>query len=161
MDAVALVGGVGGDVAPVENDERLYRGVKREYWKRKKDGTGYYLSSQAFTDPDYRISVYRACLCGHNPSRAQKDLTYYVCSLIAGRVRGIGSVAEKKNDEIVQKHTIEVEPEPLPEEQDDSHAVIYATNPPISSRSVFKRLQEALARCDQYSWEPTFGPSES
>jgi hypothetical protein len=156
---VALVGGLGDDVDRVKNNEKLYRGVKREYWKRKKDGSGFRLSSQAFTDPEYRISVYRACLCGHNPRRAQKDDTYYVCSLLAERVRSIGSVVKKDNDKIVQLYTIDVEPKPLAEEGDDSHAEIFAT-PDIFSPKVFRRLQDALAHPDQYTWEPKFGPSD-
>ncbi len=154
-----MADGLGGDVACVKNSEKLYRGVRRAYWKPKKDGSGFRLSSQAFTDPEYRISVYRACLCGHNPSRAQKDDTYYVCSLLAERVRSIGSVAEKDNDKIVQRYTIDVEPKPLAEEEDDSHAEIFAT-PDIFSPRVFRRLQDALAHPDQYTWEPEFGPSD-
>jgi hypothetical protein len=156
---VALVDGLGDDVDRVKNNEKLYRGVKREYWKRKKDGSGFRLSSQAFTDPKYRISVYRACLCGHNPSRAQKDDTYYVCSLLAGCVRSIGSVVKRDNDKVVQHYTIDVEPKPLAEEEDDSHAEIFAT-PEIFSPRVFNRLQEALAHPDRYEWEPEFGPSD-
>lgn len=154
-----MADGLGGDGDRVKDHEKLYRGVKRAYWKRKKNGIGFYLSSQAFTDPEYRISVYRACLCGHNPGRAQKDDTYYVCSLLAECVRSIGSVVKKDNDKIAQSYTIDVEPKPLAEEEDDSHAEIYAA-PEIFSPKVFQRLQEALAHPDRYKWEPKFGPTD-
>lgn len=141
----------------VEDEEKLYRGVKHDYWKRKKDGSGFYLSSQAFTDPDYRISVYRAALCGCNPKRAQKDETYYVCSLLTENVRGIGSVGKKQDTEIVKVHDIDVAPNPLEEDEDDSHAEIYAIQK-ISSPRIFQRLQEALAHPDLYKWEEGFCP---
>lgn len=155
-----MADGLGPDKDRVEDDEKLYRGVRPNLWKPRKDGNGYYLSSQAFTDPEYRISVYRARLCGHEPSRAQKDDTYYVCSLLAGRVRGIGDVVKKDNNEIVQRYEIDVEPDPLEEDEDDSHAAIYAA-PEIFSRGIFQRLQEALAHPDRYEWEEGFGPADT
>lgn len=145
-----------GGVARVEDSEKLYRGVKRERWKPKKDGSGFYLSSQAFTDPEYRISVYRACLCEHDPRRAQKDSTYYVCSLLAECVRNIW-VAKMDNAEVVQRYIVDVEPKPLDEDEDDSHAEIYMTPKNFSPR-MFLRLQEALTHPERYSWEEGFGP---
>lgn len=96
-------------------------------------------------------------MCGHNPRRAQKDRTYYVCNLLTERVRSIGSVVKKDNAEIVQRYTIDIEPKPLDEEEDDSHAEICIADDKFSPR-IFQRLQEALARPEQYRWEEGFGP---
>ncbi len=154
---MALAGGLGAPGGDrVQDSEKLYRGVRPNLWKQKRDGS-FYLSSQAFTDPEYRISVYRACLCGYRPSRAQKDPSYYVCSLLAEQVRAIDSVRKMRNEEVEQVYRIDVVPEPLEEDEDDSHAVICAIDE-ISSPKVFQRLQEALAHPDRYDWESGFSP---
>jgi hypothetical protein len=93
----------------VRDRELLYRNIKRAYWKRKKDGS-FYLSTQAFTDPNYRISVYRAALCGDEPSHAQEEDEDYVRSLYAGDVRAIDTVIRYDNQTPIEHHRVDIDP---------------------------------------------------
>jgi hypothetical protein len=139
----------------VKDDEVLYRNVKRAYIKPLNGG--FRPSSQAFTDPNYRISVYRAMLCSNNPSHAQVDKREdCVRRLVTGEVRAIGTVIKydsKRNP--VQHHAVRVDP--APEHGDPSHAEIYA-DPQITSPRMFAKLQEALVWIGE--WAPGFGPSD-
>lgn len=149
---MALVDGVGASGCYVDDDELLYRCVKRAHWKPTNGG--FRLSSQAFTDPQYRISVDRAKMCGRDPGFSQTDETDYVCSLLTSDVRAIGNVAKFQNNERVEQHAIDVDAAPIP--GNAAHAEIYA-HPQISSRGVFRRLQESLVHLSR--WEEGFGPS--
>ena len=149
---MALADGVGaGD--RVEDDEALYRSVRRVLWKQKKDGE-FYLSSQAFADRNPRPSVDRAKLCGYDPGYAQFRPSDYVCSLVTRDVRAIATVVKYGKKGVPQvHHNIDVEPVPLPD--DAAHAEIYAV-PEISGGRLFERLLERLAYLAR--WESGFGP---
>jgi hypothetical protein len=151
---VALADGVGrGADDRVDDDETLYRSVKRILWKQKNDG-GFYLSSQAFADRNRRPSVDRAKVCGHDPSYTQFRPSDYVCSLVAEDVRAIASVVKHDKKGVSQvRHNIDVEPVPLAD--NDAHAEIYAV-PEISGGRLFERLLERLAYLAR--WECGFGP---
>jgi hypothetical protein len=139
----------------VEDYEALYRNVKRAYLKPLNGS--FRPSSQAFTDPNYRISVYRAILCGNDPSHAQvKKTEDCVRRLITGEVRAIGTVIKydsRRNP--VQHHAVCVDPAPEP--GDPSHAEIYA-DPQITSPRIFAKLQEALVWMGD--WAEGYGPSD-
>lgn len=149
---MALADGVGaGD--RVDDDEVLYRSVKRTLWKQKNDGE-FYLSSQAFADRNRRPSVDRAELCGHDPSYTQFRPSDYVCSLVAEDVRAIATVVKRDRKGVPQvRHNIDVEPVPLSDNV--AHAEIYAV-PEISGGRLFERLLERLAYLAR--WESGFGP---
>lgn len=150
---MALADGLGaGDKDYVDDAEMLYRCVKRVHWKQKENGE-FYLSAQAFTDRQYRPSVDRARLCGHDPSHTQVDEHDYVCNLLTADVRAIGSVVKYRNNEPVQQYAVDVDPVPRPDNA--AHAEIYA-HPQISSKGVFRRLQERLVCLSK--WEEGFGP---
>jgi hypothetical protein len=149
---VALVDGTTIDGrSPVEDRELLYRNIKRGYWRER--GGDFELSTQAFTDPSYRISVYRAELCGNDPSHAKEEEEDYVRSIRTETVRGIDTVIRYRNNDPVQHHRVNVAPDPKPD--DCSHAVI-CTDPEITSQSVFRRLQVRLVCLSD--WEPNYGP---
>ncbi len=135
----------------VGDDELLYRCVKRVHWKPTNDG--FRLSSQAFTDPNHRISVDRAKMCHHDPEYSQTDETDYVRSLLTSDVRAIGNVAKFQNNERIVQYAIDVDAAPIP--GNTAHAEIYA-HPQISSKGVFRRLQESLVHLSK--WEDGFGP---
>ena len=151
---MALADGVGaGTDNRVDDDETLYRSVKRILWKQKNNGE-FYLSSQAFTDRNRRPSVDRAKLCGHDPSYTRFSPSDYVCSLVAKDVRTISTVVKYDKKGIPQvRHNIDVEPVPLSDNA--AHAEIYAV-PEISGERLFKRLLERLACLAR--WENGFGP---
>lgn len=137
----------------VDDDEVLYRSVKRTLWKQKNDGE-FYLSSQAFADRNRRPSVDRAELCGHDPSYTQFRPSDYVCSLVAEDVRAIATVVKRDRKGVPQvRHNIDVEPVPLSDNV--AHAEIYAV-PEISGGRLFERLLERLAYLAR--WESGFGP---
>jgi hypothetical protein len=149
---VALVDGTAIEGhSPVEGRELLYRNIKRVYWKQTNDG--FYLGSMAFTDPDYRISVYRAHLCGNDPSHAQEQAEDYVRSLVTEDVRNIDTVVRGPSDAPIERHRVDVAP--APKHDDPSHAEIY-TDPEITSPNVFRRLQVRLACLSE--WAEHYGP---
>lgn len=137
--------------SPVEFDELLYRNIKRVYWKPRNGG--FYLGTQAFTDPEYRISVYRASLCGNDPSHVQETAEDYVRSILAEDVRGIDTVIKYDNNEPKELYRVDVVPDPKP--NDCSHAVI-CTDHEITGPRIFRRLQIRLVCLSK--WEEGFGP---
>ncbi len=151
---MALADRVGGDAGDhVEDDEALYRSVNPVLWKQRDDG-GFYLSSQAFADRNYRPSVDRAKLCGHDPSYTQFRPSDYICGLVAEDVRAISTVVKHDRKGVPQvRHNIDVEPVPL--SNNAAHAEIYAV-PEISGGRLFARLLERLAYLAR--WEDGFGP---
>ncbi len=136
----------------VADDEVLYRRVPalREYFKVEGETTR--ISSQAFSDRQFRPSVDRAALLNDDPSRTQQDPTDAVVRLVAGEVRAIASV-EQRNEkgETTLRHVIDVEPVPLP--QNPAHAEIFAI-PDFASKGVFRKLQESLARLAPWEIPP-------
>jgi len=158
LGAVALAGdglAIEGH-SPVRDRELLYRNIKRVYWKKRKGNGGYYLSTQAFTDPQYRISVYRAALCGNDPSHAQEEGEDYVRGLYAEDVRAIDTVIKFDNNEPRVHYRVDVAPAPRCD--DPSHAEIF-TDPEITSAGVFKRLQARLVCVSR--WEEGYIPSDA
>lgn len=138
---------------PVRNRELLYRSIKRVYCKEQKKSGGSYLSTQALTDPQYRISVYRAALCGNFPSHAQAEDKDYVRVLYAEDVRAIDTVIKFDNNEPREHYRVDVAPAPRCD--GSSHAEIF-TDPEITSRGVFKRLQARLICISR--WEKGYSP---
>ena len=138
----------------VEDDEILYRSVsfKRNQCVLDENGA-WRLSSQAFTDSSLKPSVDRACLCEHEPSRAQKSPEDGIASLIALEVRNIKDFKQTNNgkpltDENGQelRHAFDVIHDPITTQPENpAHALIIAT-PGYSGKSAFKRLIERLAR---------------
>jgi GNAT superfamily N-acetyltransferase len=137
----------------VAAEEIVYRRIQagRNYKKRLSDGT-FRLSSQAFSDPNYRPSVNRAELCNHDPKYTQIVATDGVVSLVTYEVRAIDTVVQNDtHGELIHKHNVDVEHVPEPENY--SHAEIYV-HPDIQSRKVFHRLIERLAQmASQRPWE--------
>jgi hypothetical protein len=72
----------------VADEEVLYRCVRPSYYITLNDGKTR-PSSQAFTDPEFNISVDRAKLCNDDPRYTQREKTDFVCSLVTEHVRGI------------------------------------------------------------------------
>lgn len=124
----------------VEDGEKLYRCVRRAY--AKLENGEWRPSSQAFTDPEYKISVDRAKLCSNDPTYSQMETNDLVCSVVAGEARKINGVIQYDKDVIRQQYQVCVGPDPLP--HNAAHALIYA-HPQIASKNVFRRLQESLA----------------
>lgn len=135
----------------VQDDELLYRGVRRKYWVETAEG--FRLSKQAFTEPEYKISVNRAALCDCDPSSVQEDSTCFVRRILAERIRSISNVGKYHNTEQVTGHAIDVHPAPL--ETNDAHAEIVA-NPEINNEKIFRRLQASLVRVSE--WEDGYKP---
>jgi sortase (surface protein transpeptidase) len=92
-------------------------------------------------------------LCGCDPKYSQTDETDFVRSLLTSDVRAIGNVAKFQNNERIEQYAIDVDATPIP--GNAAHAEIYA-HPQISSRGVFRRLQESLVHLSR--WEEGFGP---
>ncbi len=139
----------------VSQDEILYRAVQERYVKREADRVR--PTSMAFTDKQFRVSVDRAALCNNDPNHTKVDPSDLVVRFAAGDVRRIASVAQRdSNGEVVLKHLVRVEPEPLPD--NPAHAVIFA-DPQVANPRVFQKLREALARLAE--WESGFAPGEN
>jgi hypothetical protein len=133
----------------VEDDEVLYRRVQagRKLKVPQPDGT-FRLSSQAFGDPHYRLSVNRAKLCDSDPSKVQLTSTDGVVSVVTRDVRAIDSVVLYEKNRAVQLYNIDVEH--VPEQDNYAHAEIFMS-PSTKSQGVFRRLQERLAQ--MATWE--------
>lgn len=149
MNLINANGALHGSVAA---NEILFRGVKPNpnylAWKEGR----WQISALAFTDPSYRISVDRAVLCGHDPRHAQVHPTDCVCSVAAAAVRAISAVVQRDvRGRIVQAHSILIGSDPLT--HNPAHAVIYA-DPQITTRNVFRKLQESLALLAQWEIQP-------
>src|SRR5579859_4118921 len=107
----------------VSNDETLYRRIKN--WP------GYVVtldgicrpSSMAFDEEEYRISVDRAKLCGHNPTYTQDEPEDGVYQFYAHEVRGIVIDREAKipNSPTVVSEKYEIDVEPKPEPDNPAH----------------------------------------
>lgn len=136
----------------------LYRLVKRAH--KELEGGEWKPTVDAFLGGSaHRVSVYRAALCGNDPSSLPASEPGYVCRLIAGQVRAIDSI-KRNNPETGATDKYEVRVIATPEHH-FAHADIY-TYPPAPNRSarrkVFGLLKEALA--DLAQWEPGYSPAD-
>jgi hypothetical protein len=140
----------------VHDDEILYRRIPagRKLYKYKTDGT-IEISSQAFTDREFRVSVDRAVLCGNNPKHTLGNEPGGVVSLVTKDVRNVDDlVRNDSRGNVVQQLKIDVEPAPLL--NNPAHAEIYAipTFTPVDSKGAFHRLYRRLARlAEARQWE--------
>jgi hypothetical protein len=139
----------------VKDEEMLFRCVffGRNLYKVQPDGV-VRLSSQAFADQNTEPSVDRAVLCNNDPSWTQKDEQDGVVSLITIDVRRVsvsGQNPKPARDEPIEiQYNIDVVPDPF--QDNEAHAVVRPT-PPYQTKSVFRRVREALARiAEGYGW---------
>jgi hypothetical protein len=137
----------------VKDDEILYRRIQagRNLKVSLPDGT-FRLSSQAFSDPNYRPSVNRAELCNYDPKHTQMKPTDGVVSLVVHEVRAIDSIVQNDpKGQPIQTYNVDVEH--VPEPENVAHAEIYM-KPTTENRKVFHRLIERLAQlASQRPWE--------
>ena len=109
----------------------------------------------------HRVSVYRAALCGNDPSSLPAEEAGHVCRLFAGQVRAIDSI-KRDNPETGEMDEYRVCVEATPEEGNHvAHADIYLHRPApnrTAQRKVFGLLKEALA--DLAEWEPGYSPAD-
>ena len=139
---------------------QLYRLVKRAH--KELESGEWKPSVDAFLGgPTYRVSVYRAALCGNDPSSLPAEEPGYVCRLIAEHVRAIDNI-KRNNPETGATDKYEVCVEATPEEGNHiAHADIYLHRPApnrSAQRKVFRLLKEALA--DLARWEPGYSPAD-
>jgi hypothetical protein len=137
----------------------LYRLVKRAH-KELENGE-WKVSANAFLGGSaYRISVYRAALCGNDPSSLPTDEPGYVCRLIAEQVRAIDSIKRDNPDGTADEYEVCVKA--TPEEGNHiAHADIHlhkAAPNRSAQRKVFGLLKEVLAHLAR--WEPGYGPAD-
>ena len=135
----------------VENDEELYRNVRRN-WKPPhytcKDGR-LVIEYHAFWDssPSKAPSVDRAKLLDCNPRRALLNKTNGIVSIRTSDVRAITDVITENDDKPIT-HDIDVEPAHTDDRP--AHAQITVDPDYLESKrereKTFKRLQRALAR---------------
>lgn len=148
-----MVDGPGIDpTSNIEDEELLYRRVLPDHvdWKSHPPE----LTSEAFGDRGYRVSVDRAELCGHNPVHTQDGKANYVCCLVTLAIRKIDVVVRRdQNGEVSVKHNIDVEAVPL--RDNDAHAEIFG-QPHLSNDKVFRRLRHALR--ERSSWKGGIAP---
>src|SRR5579884_1015647 len=140
----------------VGDDELLYRRIPagRKLYKYRIDGT-IEISSQAFSDRQFRVSVDRAALWGNNPRHTLGNVPGGVVGLVCREVRGLDDLARNdQRGEIIQRFSIDVEPAPLPDNL--AHAEIYAIPPftDADKKGAFHRLCRRLARlAEAKPWE--------
>lgn len=132
----------------VRDDEHLYRRIPadRKLYKQKADGT-LEISSLAFSDRAYRVSVDRAILCNNDPKHTLGTESGGVVSLLAREIRNVDDLT--RNDQkgnATQKFKIDIAPAPLSD--NPAHAEIYAIPAftDIDSKGAFHRLCRRLAR---------------
>jgi hypothetical protein len=113
-------------------------------------------SKIAFSDRGLKPSVDRACLHGYEPTKTQSEKTDGVIGLIVQNVRAIDDLSSSDSKgKITAFYKIDVIHRPKPENK--AHTQI-EPSPDYSSASVFKRLQQRLARLAderlaKYGWE--------
>ena len=140
----------------VDDDEILYRRVpagSRLYYYRT-DGT-IKISSMAFTDREFRVSVDRAKLCKSNPSFTRGDKPGGVVSLVARDIRSVKELTRNDPKGKPIKH-FKIEVAPSPVQGNPAHAEIYAI-PEFTDADeggAFHRLCKRLARlAEARQWE--------
>lgn len=128
-------------------DEIVWRSVQPKYVKNFTDKE-LRLSSQAFTDPNYRPSVDRKRICG-NPEAAKRGNGDGIVELSVLEVRLISSVNKfcQKTQKPTLTYAVNVIADPIfdTENENLAHALIIS-DPDIESKNVFRRLQDALCR---------------
>lgn len=137
----------------VEDDERLFRSVPKPRPGLEPftfvDGKLKF-GTQSFSSREFKPSVDRAILNGNNPTVTQKTPDAGVVTLLAREVRAIVSVKRTHQNGDVSTFQVDVMPDELQatdsEPENLAHALI-VTIPSldISTKSVFRKLQEALA----------------
>ncbi len=140
----------------VDEDEILYRRILagRKLYNYKTDRT-IKISSMAFTDREFRVSVDRAKLCNNNPRYTKGDEPGGVVSLVARDIRSINELT--RNDpkgRPIQQFKIDVAPAPL--QGNPAHAEIYAIPEftDADEQGAFHRLCKRLARlAEARQWE--------
>ena len=132
----------------VHDDEHLYRRIPagRKLYKQKADGT-IEISSLAFSDREYKVSVDRAILCKNDPKYTLGAEQGGVVRLLAREIRNVDDLT--RNDQkgnAIQQFKIDIAPAPLPD--NPAHAEIYAIPAftDIDSKGAFHRLCRRLAR---------------
>lgn len=146
--------GAGGDPTTyVENEERLYRLVQPKYVQWTEEGPQ--IGVNAFLAENFRVSVDRATLCGHDPSHTQVYDTDYVCSMLTSDVRATDTVRKGASMGESASTVYKIDVEHVPECDNYAHAEIYGT-PSISKRKPFSKLKERLAFISD--WEAGFCP---
>jgi len=134
----------------VANDETLYRRVQfgRDHYTVEQGVVR--ISSQAFSDSEFKPSVDRAILRDNNPRNAMKAATDGILTLVASDVRSIP--LQRFNPDV--EYLVDVLPDAIendPELPDNpAHAKI-CTTPPCE-KNVFRRLKEALAQLASGKW---------
>ena len=131
----------------IQDEELLYRRISagRGLYVFRDDGT-IEISSAAFSDREFRISMDRAKLCGNDPGYTLCGEKGGVVSLVAGEIRNIEGLA--RNDQkgrAIQQFKIEIEPAPL--ENNPAHVETSAI-PPFTradKKAAFHRLCQRLA----------------
>jgi hypothetical protein len=103
---VALAGGLAKDPhEPVDDDEILYRLVQPKYVELVEGE--WEIKSEAFKDPERRISVNRAVLSNNDPAYTQVDpKTDYVCRLVAGDVRRLTVTLDAPNGTVSERYGV-------------------------------------------------------
>jgi len=140
----------------VDEDEILYRRILagRKLYNYKTDRT-IKISSMAFTDREFRVSVDRAKLCNNNPRYTKGDEPGGVVSLVARDIRSINELT--RNDpkgRPIQLFKIDVATAPL--QGNPAHAEIYAIPEftDADEQGAFHRLCKRLARlAEARQWE--------
>jgi hypothetical protein len=140
----------------VDDNEILYRRIPagRRLYNYRTDGT-VKISSMAFTDREFRVSVDRAKLCNNNPRYTKGDEPGGVVSLVARDVRSIDDLSHNNpKGRLIQQFKIDVEPAPL--QSNPAHAEIYAIPEftDTDAQGAFHRLCRRLARlAEARQWE--------
>jgi len=139
----------------IPDDEAVYRRLQkdRKHYHILEDGSAR-LTSQAFADRYMQPSVDRSSLCGSDPNYSINDQTDCVVSLVTGDVRGVASVVKHEKvegEQVINTYSIDVHSAPL--DENPAHAEVRAA-PKISSKSVFRRLRESLARLASWEIQP-------
>jgi hypothetical protein len=84
-----------------------------------------------------------------------------VVSLVAGQVRGIGTVQQRnERGEVILRHSIDVEPKPIQEDpvlpDNPAHAESFAV-PEFQNERTFRKRREALATLAEWQIPPGGG----
>lgn len=131
----------------------MYRLVQPQYVDWTDEGPR--IGVNAFLATNFRVSVDRAELCGHDPSHTQCDDTDYICSLLTGDVRDTTTVWKGPGKGENKPTTYEIDVEHVPEPHNYPHAEICGS-PSISQRKPFSKLKERLAFLS--TWESGYCP---
>jgi hypothetical protein len=137
----------------VQSHERLYRLVQPKYVQWTEEGPQ--IGVNAFLAENWRVSVDRADLCGHNPSHTQVDDSDYICSMVTSDVRATDTVFKGPGEGESEPTTYKIDVEHIPLPDNYAHAEICG-NPSISKRKPFSKLKERLVQISR--WEPGFCP---